>query len=181
MSTAGRWLRWIAGNLEEIVGVTCFHIMVASVCIGVFFRYVMRHPLIWTEDVSNFTFLWAVFLGAAAASKRHQHIVVDTLVVLLPGPLQRVIAVLTDLVVAAMLGAIVVFGIQYALTQRGVTTEALEIPMVWWALAVPVSSALACGYVLRDLLSHLGDGMFARSPQPEPPLAQAAGHGGAGR
>jgi len=175
MSIAGRWLRWAGGNLEEIAGVACFLVMVGSVTIGVFFRYVMRHPLIWTEDVSNFTFLWAVFLGAAAASKRHQHIVVDTIVVLLPKSLQRAIAVLTDLAVAAMLAAIVVFGIQYALTQRGVTTEALEIPMVWWALAVPVSSALACTYVLRDVLGHLRGAAPAPLPGPEAPATHGSG------
>jgi len=173
MRTAGRWLRWAGGNLEEIGGVTCFLVMVASVSIGVFFRYVMRHPLIWTEDVSNFTFLWAVFLGAAAASKRHQHIVVDTIVLLLPKPLQRAIAVLTSLIVAGMLAAIAVFGVQYMLTQQGVTTEALEIPMVWWALAVPVSSALACGYVLRDALGHLR--ASPSSPGPEAPATHGAG------
>jgi TRAP-type transport system small permease protein len=181
MSRIGRWLRWAGGNLEEIVGVTCFLVMVASVSIGVLFRYGVRHPLIWTEDVSNFCFLWAVFLGAAAAAKRHEHIVVDTIVVLLPKPVQRAAALLTGLLVAAMLGTIAVLGVQYTLTQRGVTTEALEIPMVWWALAVPVSSALACGYVLRDLLKLLRPPALAPSPVPEQPLRPPVGVGSAGR
>jgi TRAP-type C4-dicarboxylate transport system permease small subunit len=181
MSLGGRWLRWAGGNLEEIAGVACFLVMVTSVSIGVLFRYGIRHPLIWTEDVSNFTFLWAVFLGAAAAAKRHEHIVVDTLVVLLPKPLQRAVGVVTGLLVAAMLGAIAVLGVQYALTQRGVTSEALEIPMVWWALAVPVSSALACGYVLRDVLRILRGPVIAPSSRLEQPLPQAAGEGGASR
>ncbi len=145
-----RALVFVARNIEETAGVAFFLVMVGSVAIGVFCRYVLSHPLIWTEEVSSFCFLWAAFLGGAAVAKRREHIAVDTLVELLPSPLRRAIGVLTSVLVAAMLGAITVLGVAYAASQRGTTTEALQMPVVLWALAVPVSCAFAFAYAVRD-------------------------------
>lgn len=150
-----RWPRWLVfagGSLEEIAGVAFFVVMVGSVSIGVFFRYALSHPLIWTEEISSFCFLWAVFLGAAAVAKRREHIAVDTLVELLPSGLRRTIGVVTSLLIAAMLATITVLGVMYADSQRSTTTEALQMPVVLWALAVPVSCGLAFVHAVRDLV-----------------------------
>jgi TRAP-type C4-dicarboxylate transport system permease small subunit len=181
MSLGGRWLRWFGANLEELAGGGFFLVMVGSVSVGVLYRYAFRHPLVWTEEVSNFCFLWAAFLGAAATAKHRTYIAVDALVVLFPTPLQRATALLIDLLAAALTGAIAVLGVEYALAQRGVTTEALEMPMVWWASAVPVWGGLACGYAVRDFVRHLRAPALALSPAGEGPLPGLADRGGAVR
>ncbi len=181
MALAGRYLRWVGGNLEEIAGCAFFLGMVGSVSLGVLFRYGFRRPLIWTEDVSTLCFLWAVFLGAAATAKHRTYIAVDALVVLFPRPLQRAIAVLIALLAAALTGTIAVLGVQYALTLQGVTTEAIEIPLMWYAFAVPAWSALACSYAVRDFVRHLRAPAPVLSPAREGPLPGLAGSGGAGR
>ena len=146
-----RWLRFMSEDIVATAGTVFFLVMVVSVSIGVLFRYGFNRPLIWTEEVSSFCFLWAIFLGAAAAVKRQEHIVVDTLVLLLPRPLQRAVGLLTGGLVAAMLAAITVLGVQYAYSQRNTTTEALETRMLWWALAVPTFSILSFYHTLRYL------------------------------
>lgn len=155
MDFARRWLGFTLTNIEEIAGVAFFLVMVVSVSIGVLFRYGFGRPLIWTEEVSGLCFLWAVFLGAAAAAKRREHIAVDTLVELIPPAGKRIVALATAAVVAAMLGAIAVLGVQFAWSQRHTTTEALELPVLLYALAVPLSSALAFRYAVRDLVRLL--------------------------
>lgn len=181
MALARRWLDGTLANLEEIFGVAFFLVMVVSVSIGVLFRYAFNRPLVWPEEVSGFSFLWAVFLGAAAAAKRREHIVVDTLVELMPSTFKRAVGLLTGAVVAAMLGAIAVLGVQFAWSQRHTTTEALEMPVILWALAVPVSSALAFRYAVRDLVRLLrGDAVaasHAETGEPALPGVTAAAEG----
>jgi TRAP-type transport system small permease protein len=170
-----RGLWFVVGHVEEIAGVAFFLVMVASVAIGVFFRYGLSRPLIWTEEVSSFCFLWAAFIGAAAVAKRREHIVVDTLVELLPSPLRRALGVLSSLLVAAMLGAITVLGVLYAVSQRNTTTEALEMPVILWALAVPVSCALAFVYAVRDLVRQARGASVSASTAAEAVLVAPAG------
>ncbi len=155
MSLSRRWLGFTLANAEEIAGVAFFLVMVVSVSIGVLFRYGFGRPLIWTEEISGLCVLWAVFLGAAAAAKRREHIAVDTLVELMPPGGRRIVALLTGVVVVAMLAAIAVLGVQFAWSQRHTTTEALELPVTLWTLAVPVSCALAFRYAVRDLVGLL--------------------------
>ncbi len=144
-------LQFMKKDIEGIAGTIFFLVMVVSVSIGVLFRYGFNRPLIWTEEISSFSFLWAVFLGAAAAVRRHEHIVVDTLVLLFPKPLQRAVGIATEILVAAMLATITVLGLQYAYSQRNTTTEALETRMLWWALSVPTFSSLALYHTLGNL------------------------------
>jgi TRAP-type C4-dicarboxylate transport system permease small subunit len=107
-ATIGSWGRYLVHHIEETVGTVFFLVMVVSVSIGVVFRYVFNHPLIWTEEIANFAFLWGVFMGSAAAARRHQHIVVDTLMLLTPKPFQRVVGIATGSLVAAMLAAVTI-------------------------------------------------------------------------
>ena len=166
-----RWLVFAAGNVEEIAGVAFFLVMVGSVSIGVLFRYGLSRPLIWTEEVSSFCFLWSAFLGAAAVAKRREHIAVDTLVELLPAALRRTIGVVTSLLIAAMLATITALGVMYADSQRNTTTEVLQMPVVLWALAVPVSCGLAFVYAVRDLVRQARGAMFTSPGAREAALA----------
>ncbi len=181
MARAGRYLRWVGGNLEEIAGCAFFVGMVGSVSIGVLFRYGIRRPLLWTEDVSTLCFVWTVFLGTAATAKHRTYLAVDALIVHFPTPLQRAIALLIDLLTVALTGAIAVLGVQYALSQQGVTTEALELPTMWYAFAVPVWGVLACGYAVRDFVRHLRTPALGPSPARGGPLPGFVSSGGAGR
>jgi TRAP-type C4-dicarboxylate transport system permease small subunit len=150
-STEVSWWWYLAQNVEEAVGTVFFLVMVISVSIGVLFRYVFSHPLIWTEEIANFAFLWAIFMGAAAAAKRHQHIVVDTLMLLTPKLFQRIVGILTGGMIAAMLATVTIVGLQYAYSQRNTTTEAIEMRVFWWALAAPTFSTFAFWHTLQDI------------------------------
>ena len=151
-STEVSWWRYLWQNVEEAVGTAFFLVMVISVSIGVLFRYAFNHPLIWTEEIANFSFLWTVFMGSAAAVKRHQHIVVDTLMTLTPKLFQRTVGIVTGSMIAAMLATVTVVGLQYAYSQRNTTTEAIEMRVFWWALAAPTFSTFALWHTLQDLI-----------------------------
>lgn len=169
------WWRYLIRNIEEAVGTAFFLVMVVSVSIGVLFRYAFNHPLIWTEEIANFSFLWTIFMGSAAAVKRHQHIVVDTLMLLTPKLFQRIVGILTGSMIAAMLATITVVGLQYAYSQRNTTTEAIEMRVFWWALAAPTFSTFAFWHTLEDLVKLFRGEDVGGAPHEVP---EPAGQGG---
>jgi TRAP-type C4-dicarboxylate transport system permease small subunit len=178
-SAETNWWRYLIRNIEEAVGTAFFLVMVVSVSIGVLFRYVFNHPLIWTEEIANFAFLWAIFMGAAAAAKRHQHIVVDTLMILTPKLFQRVVGILTGSMIAAMLATVTIVGLQYAYSQRNTTTEAIEMRVFWWALAAPTFSTFAFWHTLQDLVKLFRGESAGSERDTVPARESAAGQGGA--
>lgn len=176
-ATIVSWCRYCVHNIEEAVGTAFFLVMVLSVSIGVVSRYVFNYPLIWTEEIASFSFLWAVFMGSAAAARKHTHIVVDTLMLLTPRLFQRVVGIATGGMVAAMMAIVTVVGIQFAYSQRNTTTEAIEMRVFWWALAAPTFSTLTFFHTLRDLIKLVRGESVAAEPHMAP-VNEPAGQGG---
>jgi TRAP-type C4-dicarboxylate transport system permease small subunit len=57
--------------------------VVAEICIlftGVVSRYVFESPLMWTDELANFLFLWLSMLGTVVALRRGEHMRLTTFV-----------------------------------------------------------------------------------------------------
>src|SRR5215472_1098683 len=68
------------GSLSEAVGAA---LVLAETCIlfaGVVSRYVFNKPLMWTDELANFLFLWLAMLGTVAALRRGEHMRLTTFV-----------------------------------------------------------------------------------------------------
>lgn len=72
------------GWLERATCVALLGIIVVSIVVQVFTRYLLGQPIVWVEEVAGYAFLWAMFLGAAAGFKQLRHIRIDTFVSRLP-------------------------------------------------------------------------------------------------
>jgi TRAP-type C4-dicarboxylate transport system permease small subunit len=72
--------------IEQGLGVAFLLTMFVSVLIQIFFRYVLKTPLTWTEEASRYSFIWTVLLGAAFAVRRREHVVMDVLFKKFPAP-----------------------------------------------------------------------------------------------
>jgi TRAP-type C4-dicarboxylate transport system permease small subunit len=117
-------------------------------------------------------------MGSAAAARRHSHIVVDTLMMLTPKLFQRVVGLLTGSLVATMLAAVTILGLQYAYSQRNTSTEAIEMPVFWWALAVPTFSTLTFFHTLRDLVRLVRGEVVVADPHAAPANEASTGQEG---
>lgn len=51
----------------RFIGNVLLTLMVIDILVQVLFRYVLRDPLVWTEELARFLLAWMVFLGASSA------------------------------------------------------------------------------------------------------------------
>lgn len=78
----GRWW-WLlerVGRVESAIGVGLVVLIVVSITVQVFTRYVFGEPLVWVEELAGYCFLWAVFIGAAAGTKQMRQLRIETFV-----------------------------------------------------------------------------------------------------
>jgi TRAP-type C4-dicarboxylate transport system permease small subunit len=66
-------------NAGAVLGGICTGVMTATITYAVVVRYILRQPVGWSEEFSNYLMVWAVFLGASYALKEDAHIGVDLL------------------------------------------------------------------------------------------------------
>lgn len=151
--SVGQGLIWLLTNLEEVVTALLLAVMLASVGLGVFFRYVLQRPFSWTEEVVLICLVWMVFLGASIATKHREHIIIDFVVALVPRTVARVMEIISVFIVIAVLAVMVWQGFVLVDRTRFVTTTALGIPTMYLYLAIPCSALLMIIHNLRLLFA----------------------------
>lgn len=91
-----RKLKWFIDNFEEVSCVIFMSIMVISLLLQVYFRYVVGKSLPWSESISRFAFLFLVCLATSLSAKKKTHIRVTAQFKLLPPEYRKVFLWLSD-------------------------------------------------------------------------------------
>ncbi len=64
-------------RVEEVAAMAFFTIMFTSILVGVFWRYVLNDPLIWTVNAAAVAFIWTVLIAAGLPNWADEHIQFD--------------------------------------------------------------------------------------------------------
>ena len=132
--------------------------MTIVVLLGVFFRYVIRQPLSWSEEVARYLMIWAASLAVSIGIMRKEHLGITFLLNRFPRSVQKYIAVLVNLLVLWFLWVLTKFGYSMAVEGKSQLSPILAkygISMVWSLSAIPVAGALAMVQTFLNILLDL--------------------------
>ncbi|WP_246710385.1 TRAP transporter small permease [Martelella soudanensis] len=129
--------------------------LVLTVALQVFARYVLGNALGWTEELARVELIALVFFAAAIASRRSTHMALDFIVDMLPARLARRIgefAVLAD-VVFYILVTWTAWEMAQISMRRSLVTLDLPRGYLYGLVTLGAAmSALRCGQILYRLL-----------------------------
>jgi C4-dicarboxylate transporter DctQ subunit len=137
----------LLGRLEAVLLAAMVAAITAVTFAQVVTRYVTADPIIWSEEVARYLFVWITLIGAAAAVRLHAHFGLDILRRYAP-PLRTPLGALTMLVVAGFLGLLLYTGIAETRQAALQISPALQVRMHWAYLALPIGAGLALWHVL---------------------------------
>ena len=136
-----------------VVGILAALLLLAETAIlfsGVFSRYLLKSPLLWSDELASILFLWLAMLGAVVAFRRDEHMRMTALVDMCAPPRRAFFDAVALVAAFLFLALILKPAFNYADEERAITTPALEISNVFRAAALPVGFGLmALGTVLR--------------------------------
>lgn len=127
-------------NFEEIIASLFLMGTTVLVVANIISRYFLKTGIFWSEEVATGFFVWSVFIGAAAAFKKGQHIGIDIIVSKLSGRNRAIANVLIDLVVLIVIGFIAVFSVLYVKTSYTKPTPVLGVSSAY------ISSSIIVGF-----------------------------------
>lgn len=137
---------------SQVVGAIIALIMVVSLLLGVFYRYVLDDSLVWSNEIASLGFTWTIFLFASALVRDNAHVRVTLLIDALP-PL------VTELIERSVMLLIVGFGLlmiwtgwDFAVFTAGQVSPAVRYPAWLENAAVPVCGVLVSFHALVLLL-----------------------------
>jgi TRAP-type C4-dicarboxylate transport system permease small subunit len=120
---------------------------------GVFTRYVLGTGSQWPEPIAILLMMVFTFVGAAAAYRAGSHIAVEMFTVRMPPDLQRALALVVDLLMAAVCVFVVFYGTRLCIeTWHQSIAELPWLPVGVTYAALPIGSAITLLFVVERIV-----------------------------
>ncbi len=133
--------RVIGAVVEPLAAV----LVVAEVIIlasGVFTRYVLRSPLVWTDELATILFLWLAMLGSVVAYRRGEHIRLSVVVRQSSPRVRAILESIASVVTAIFVIELIPATFRFFVQEEIDVTPAMSIPQSYVVLAIIVGLAL---------------------------------------
>lgn len=151
MANLHDFMRRVQMWIQRFMKVSLFSItgtMTVVVLAGVFFRYVLEAPLPWSEELARYLMVWGASLGASVAFEQGSHVAVTILLDKFPGTVGKILTWIAQIVIIVFMTIVVKEGFMLARELRVQESTAMELPMTWPYLAIPVG----CLFILVQAL-----------------------------
>lgn len=156
-----RHLKWPAlDGLEHVLMIVCGLTLFAfsvSVVLDIVTR-TMGRPWLWLQEVTSTFFVYGIFIGAAAATRRNDHLYLTALAESLTGTARTFVEIVIRLVMLVVSLCIVYFG--YVNFIRGFSSFRMPsmTPIASLYAAIPISGALMALFSIEQLVNGLKNG-----------------------
>ena len=161
-------LKWPAFDKLELVlmilcGLLCFGFSL-SVTADIVTRSIGR-PWLWLQEVTSTLFVYAIFIGTAAATRRNDHLYLTAISEALHGTPRLIVEIIIRLVVLGVAFCLIYFG--YINYIRGFGSFRLPsgTPIASLYAAIPLSGVLIALFTIEQLVNGIRNGF----DHPEPP------------
>jgi TRAP-type C4-dicarboxylate transport system permease small subunit len=166
-----RHLKWRAFDRLELglmilCGVLCFGFSM-SVTADIVTRTIGR-PWLWLQEVTSVLFIYAIFIGAATATRRNDHLYLTAISESMHGTPRVIVELVTRLVVLAVSFCLIWYG--YLNYVRGFGSFRLPSgqPIAYLYVIIPLSGALIALFTIEQIANGLVKGF----DHPEPPAPE---------
>jgi TRAP-type C4-dicarboxylate transport system permease small subunit len=143
-------------KLQIAVGAICLFVFLATVLIQIFARY-LGIAVTWTEDVSLYSFIWAVFMGASAMVYERKHFAFTSLGDKLKSPSAKCgLSVLISALILFFAALMLYYGARITKqfwNYHWVTIPAFKRGPVW--LCLPIAGGTMSLYALYHIVSDM--------------------------
>lgn len=123
-------------RLEELSAALFFGGMLVTVLVGIFWRFVLESPLVWTVNVSTLCFMWAVLLGSPISDRRDNHLQFDLLYKAVPARIQLGFRLFGNTLLVGAFLFILPATLEYLLSIGGRTVTGVPWLNFTWAYSV---------------------------------------------
>ncbi len=140
----------------EFFSVVLFCLVIISVLTQVVFRYVLRNPLIWIEEVIRISFIWLVFMGSIVAHNKLLHPRVDMFVENICSPsLKKILGIIADIYVLIFLFLMFIGSTNLATSLKFISMPTTGLSLLYLYIIIPISMAIMIINQLKFLVEKL--------------------------
>lgn len=137
-------LKWLDDNLEEAILILLLICMVVIMGLQILARYCFNYSLSWSEELTQYLFVWAVFLSISYCVKKRISIKIEQFLSILPAKGKTALRLARHTLVFAFCLIMLPYCVTYVRqsVDSGATSAALHLPMYF------IQSAPLAGFIL---------------------------------
>jgi TRAP-type C4-dicarboxylate transport system permease small subunit len=161
-------LKWRSFDRLELIlmvlcGLLCFGFSLSVMCDIV--TRTIGHPWLWLQEVTSTLFIYAIFIGAAVATRRNDHLYLTAISDALHGTPRLIVEILIRIVVLGVAFCMVWFGYINYLRGFGSFRLPSGTPIASLYAVIPVAGFLIGLFTIEQLVNGIRNGF----DHPEPP------------
>jgi TRAP-type C4-dicarboxylate transport system permease small subunit len=163
-------LKWRALDVIEAVTMALCGVCLAGFSSSVFFDVLTRtlgSPWLWLQEVTSTFFVYGIFIGAAAATRRNDHLYLSAITETMTGALRLMVETFNRMVVLAVALCMVYFGFINFLQGFGSFRMPSMTPIASLYAAIPISGALIAMFTVEQLVNGWRHGFESADPAHE--------------
>ena len=163
-----RHLKWRALDRLEMIlmmlcGILCFGFSM-SVTADIVTRTI-GHPWLWLQEVTSTLFIYAIFIGAAVATRRNDHLYLTAISESMHGLPRLIVEIMLRVVVLCVAACLIWYGYQNYLRGFGSFRLPSGQPISYLYFIIPVCGILIALFTVEQLVNGIVNGF----DHPEPP------------
>ena len=175
-----RHLKWRALDRLELIlmilcGTLCFGFSL-SVTADIVTRTI-GHPWLWLQEVTSTLFIYAIFIGAAVATRRNDHLYLTAIAEAMHGAPRMIVEIAIRIVVLGVAVCLIRYGYQNYLRGFGSYRLPSGTPIASLYAIIPLSGVLIALFTIEQLVNGLRNGFDHPEPVEDdtsiPPLDAA--------
>ncbi len=152
-------LRWFDRNIEAAAIAILLSLIVGSILLQIFMRYVLQDSFSWTEELTLWFFAWFIWIGISYGFKTQQHIRISFFQNLFSERIGLFIQITINMLILVFFAILIyqcvdMITMPYVLKQKSVV---LQLPISYLYSSAPVGAALCCLRIFQNSKILLSD------------------------
>jgi len=163
-----RHLKWRSFDKLELILMMLCGLLCFGFSLSVMFDIVTRtigHPWLWLQEVTSTLFIYAIFVGAAVATRRNDHLYLTAISDALHGTPRLIVEIVIRVVVLGVALCLIWFGYINYLRGFGSFRLPSGTPIASLYAAIPLAGLLIGLFAIEQLVNGITKGF----EHPEPP------------
>jgi TRAP-type C4-dicarboxylate transport system permease small subunit len=163
-----RHLKWRSLDRLElalmiICGVLCFGFSLSVTCDIV--TRTIGHPWLWLQEVTSTLFIYAIFIGAAVATRRNDHLYLTAISDAMHGMPRMIVEIIIRTVMLGVAFVLIWYGYLNYIRVLGIFRLPSVTPIASLYAIIPLSGILIALFTIEQLANGIRNGF----DHPEPP------------
>lgn len=146
-------------KIEKVLAILLAGGLLVALAGGVFYRYILKSPLFWSDELALFCLVWITFIGGSMGLKLNASPSITIIKDRLSTTGKKVLNLISNIVLLIFVGYLLYIALQWISmpTIKFQTSTAMNMPKIYFYLSIPVSFAFMVIHVINNIFLSFKD------------------------